>query len=174
MPTYIKHKAKCGIDLLSIILSVLSDTEKLIVNCTIMRLKETEALEYLKENGHEMSRMTYYRIKAKLEDKKLQRLYEIAKIGFVDEHLERIDQFELILQEMWKNYEREQSPLKRVVILEKIAAVQPYLSVYYKAIKMRAMKEGRIVTLKNDNSNYGDDNNGSSSSSDNQLIIRNS
>jgi hypothetical protein len=61
-----------------------------------MRLKEREVLTYLKENGHEMSRMTYYRIKAKLEEKKLLRLCEIAKIGFVDEHLERIDQLDLI------------------------------------------------------------------------------
>jgi hypothetical protein len=153
---------------------VLSDTEKLIVSCTIMRLKETEALTYLKENGHEMSRMTYYRIKARLEEKKLQRLYEIAKIGFVDEHLERIDQFELILQEMWRNYEKEESPIKRVVILEKIAALQPYLSVYYKAIKMRAMKEGRIITVNKNNDNNGDGSDGSSSSNNNQFIIRNS
>ena len=53
-----------------IILSVLSDTEKMIVNCTIMRLKESEALDYLRANGHEMSRMTYYRIKRRIEEKK--------------------------------------------------------------------------------------------------------
>ena len=138
------------------ILSVLSDTEKLIVNCTIMRLKENEALAYLKENGHEMSRMTYYRIKAKVEEKKLARLHEIAKIGFVNQHIERIDQLELIQREMWECYEQEQSPLKKVIILEKIASVQPYLSAYYEATKM-VMKEGSIISSNDDNFGSIDD-----------------
>ena len=101
-----------------------------------------EALAYLRANGREMSRMTYYRTKARVEQKKLQRLHEIAKVGFVHQHIERIDQLELIQREMWKNYYLEKSPLKKVVILEKIAAVQPYLSAYYESTKM-VMGEGK-------------------------------
>ena len=137
------------LDTFCIILSVLSDTEKMVVNCTIMRLKENESLAYLIDNGQEMSRMTYYRIKARIEEKKLQRLHEIGKIGFVHQHIERIDQLELIQREMWKNYEQEQSPLKKVTILEKIASVQPYLSAYYEATKM-VMKEGNVIISSNE------------------------
>jgi hypothetical protein len=138
---------------------VLSDTEKMVVHCTIMRLKENEALEYLRDNGREISRMTYYRIKARVEQKKLQRLHEIAKIGFIDQHLERIDQLELIQREMWKNYYLEKSHFKKVVILEKIASVQPYLSAYYEATKM-VMKEGDIINRdsKNNNAEFLDSN----------------
>ena len=71
----------------------------MIVNCTIIRLKDNESLEYLAANGHEVSRMTYYRIKRRVEEKKLALLYEIAKIGFVQQHIERIDQRELIQRE---------------------------------------------------------------------------
>ena len=97
-----------------------------------------------------MSCITYYRIKARAEEKKLARLNEIAKVGFVHQHIGRINQLELIQREVWKNYEQEQSPLKKVVILEKIASVQPYLSAYYEATKM-VMKEGNVIISSNDN-----------------------
>ena len=115
---------------------MLSDTEKLIVNRTVMRLRENEALDYLRINGHAMSRMTYYRIKRRVEEKKMKRLYEIAKIGFINQHIERIDQLELIQREMWKLYDMEKDPRHKAAILEKIANVQPYLSAYYEATKM--------------------------------------
>src|SRR5918911_2240555 len=141
---YINHKNKCIIDTFCINLSVLSDTEKMVVNCTIMRLKENEALHYLKSNGYEMSRMTYYRIKSRVEEKKLARLHEIGKIGFVHQHIERIDQLELIQREMWKLYDQEKEPRHKAAILEKIANVQPYLSAYYEATKM-VIKESHNV-----------------------------
>jgi hypothetical protein len=46
----------------------------MIVNCTIMRLRENEALHYLKSNGHEISRITYYRVKRRVEQQKLARI----------------------------------------------------------------------------------------------------
>ena len=46
---------------------------------------------------------------------------------------------------MWKCYEQEQSPLKKVVILEKIASVQPYLSAYYEAMKMVKRESGSVI-----------------------------
>jgi hypothetical protein len=57
---------------------------------------------------------------------------------------------------MWRNYEHEQSPLKKVIILEKIASVQPYLSAYYEATKM-VMKEGSIISSNDDNFGSIDD-----------------
>jgi hypothetical protein len=46
----------------------------MIVNCTIMHLRKNEALHYLKSNRHEISRMTYYRVKRRVEQKKLARI----------------------------------------------------------------------------------------------------
>ena len=108
-----------------------NDTERLVIQCATMRLREDEALRYLKANGHEMSRATYYRIKGKLQTSKEERLNEIASVGFVDQHLERIDQLELIQQEMWKGYFNEKSPRKKAQILRWVAETQPYLSTYY-------------------------------------------
>lgn len=112
-----------------------NDIEKLVIHCATMRLNEEQALAYLKANGHEMSRATYYRIKGRLQATKLQRVYEIGKRGFVDQHLERIDQLEFIMQELWKCYFREQRPSKKANILMLLAETQPYLSTYYDATR---------------------------------------
>lgn len=44
---------------LSIMLSVLSDTQRAIVEVMTMRLLAPQALKYLKNAGHEMSRSKY-------------------------------------------------------------------------------------------------------------------
>ena len=111
--------------------NVLNDRQKEIVATIRMRLSTDKALLYLKEAGYEMSPRTWRREKQKLNDSKLERLHFIAKIGFEDQHLERIDQLELIQRLMWDEYDKEQSPFKRASILEKIANIQPYLSNYY-------------------------------------------
>lgn len=118
----------------------LNETERLVVNCLIMRLTEDQSLALLKSRGHELSRASFYRIRGTLEAKKLSRLYDIAKSGFVDQHLERIDQLELIQAEMWKNYHLEPNAFRKACILEKIASVQPYLSAYYEASKQLTMQ----------------------------------
>jgi hypothetical protein len=58
-------------------------------------------------------------------------LYNIAKIGFVAQHLEKIDKLELIEKKMWEEFYKESSPYKRVDILVQIANIQPFLSACY-------------------------------------------
>ena len=101
-----------------------------------MRLNEKQSLEYLKEVGFDIGPATYYREKRKVESMKLKRLYQIAKIGFQDQHLERIDNTELCLKLMWENYHLEQDPFKRFQMLKDIILVQPYLSSYYETTKL--------------------------------------
>ena len=115
--------------------NTLTDRQKEVVAVIRMRLKEEKALVYLKDQGYEMSKRTLYREKRKLEAMKLKRLYHIARIGFEDQHLERIDQLELIQRLMWDEYNKEGSPYRRASILEKIANIQPYLSNYYDTTK---------------------------------------
>ena len=114
-------------------LSILNDTQKAVVETIIMKLDTGRSLQYLKEHGYEMSRRKFFRIKKQIEDLKLKRLYHIAKIGFEEQHLERIDQLKLILRLMWENYEKCEIPYQKTKILESIASVQPYLSSYYEA-----------------------------------------
>jgi len=101
-----------------------------------MRLTEQQSLKYLKEVGFHCSTATFYREKKKVEDMKQKRLYHIASIGFVDQHLDRIDNTELCLKLMWENYHKEQDPYKRFQMLKDIILVQPYLSSYYETTKL--------------------------------------
>ena len=52
--------------------------------------------------GFEISPKTYYNDKRKVRVK-VKRLYHIAQIGFQDQHLERIDNYEMGFKMMWQN-----------------------------------------------------------------------
>jgi hypothetical protein len=112
-------------------LSILSDTQKAIVETMTMRLTTKQSLAYLKEHGHEMNERKFFRQKKKVESLKLKRLYHIAKIGFEDQHLERISNCEIALRLLWENYEKCADNYKKCKILEIIITLQPYLSTYY-------------------------------------------
>ncbi len=75
-----------------------------IIQCMVMKLSEQESLQYLKDRGFKISVQYFYRLKKQIKESRFDRLSLIAKTQFVDQHLERIDQLELINQEMWKKY----------------------------------------------------------------------
>ena len=104
----------------SIIMNMLIDIEMGVVETIRMRLSTEQALQYLQDHGFNMSRATYFRYKRKVEEKKFERLYKISKIGFQDQHLERIEGIELALKEMWARYIDEKDNFRKVMILEKI------------------------------------------------------
>jgi hypothetical protein len=99
----------------------------------VMRLSEKESMQYLGDRGFKISVQHFYRLKKNIQQSRFDRLSLIAKSQFVDQHLERIDQLELINQEMWSLYRNEKDNFKRVLILEKIAELQTYISPYYDA-----------------------------------------
>ena len=124
-----------------------------------MRLSEQQSLEYLKEVGFPCSAATFYREKKKVEELKLKRLYHIASIGFVDQHLDRIDNTELCLKLMWKNYNKEQDPYKKFQMLKDIILVHPYLISYYEATKLVIEQKQSSITNKYfNNTNHINDN----------------
>ena len=63
-------------------------------------------------------------------------MHQIAVYEFHEQHLNRIDNCELICKLMWQEYAKEISPYRRVLILKEIKEIQPYLSSYYEATKM--------------------------------------
>jgi hypothetical protein len=90
---------------------------------------------------------------------KLKRLYHIASIGFVDQHLDRIDNTELCLKLMWENYNQEQDPYKKFQMLKDIILVQPYLSSYYETTKLVMEQKQSSITNKDfNNTNRINDN----------------
>ena len=128
-------------DRLTIKSSILNERQKAVIETIRMRFNEKQSLEYLKEVGFDIGPATFYREKRKVESLKLKRLYHIAKIGFQDQHLDRIDNTELCLKLMWENYHLEQDPFKRFQMLKDIILVQPYLSAYYETTKLIVEKQ---------------------------------
>jgi hypothetical protein len=107
------------------------------IECIRMRLSVKQSLAYLKDvAGFDISDKTFYREMKQVESMKLQCLYHIARIGFQDQHLDRIDYTEFCLKLMWQNYHSEKDPFKRFVMLKDIIMVQPYLSSYYETTKL--------------------------------------
>lgn len=126
-----------------------------IIQTMVMRLSEKESLAFLKDKGFTISHDTFYRYKRKITGSRFERLSLIAKHGFVDQHLERIDQLELINSEYWKLYRNEKDNFKKAIILEKIAELQTYISPYYDAsryvmeqsIKANETKENNAIPV---------------------------
>jgi hypothetical protein len=98
-----------------------------------MKLSEKESLEYLSSRGYDISKQYLYKLKKNIKESRFDRLALIAKHGFVDSHLERIDQLELVNQEMWKCY--KEKDYKGMDALLKIAELQTYISPYMEASK---------------------------------------
>jgi len=110
--------------------SVINDRQLVVIEATAKHLNTQQSLRYLKERGFTISERTLRHDKKTIKAKSLQRLYAIAKTGFVDQHMTRIDKLVLIEREMWSNYEKIQDPYKKNITLEKIANLQPILSAY--------------------------------------------
>lgn len=128
---------------------MLNETERAVLESIRMRLSTEQALTYLADFGFTISRAKYFRIKKKLDNCKLQRLYHMASIGFVDQHLERLDKFEMVEKKMWEEYQKEPSPYKRVEILVMICNIQPFISAYYDST--RYVVEKSKMWIKNQN-----------------------
>ena len=131
-----ENKEEANNDRLTIKSNVLSDRQKAVIETIRMRLNEKQSLEYLKDAGFEIGPATFYREKAKVEAMKFKRLYHIAKIGFQDQHLERIEVYEVGFKMMWKNVRLEKDPYKCNSMIKDILLLQPYLSAYYEATKL--------------------------------------
>ena len=84
--------------------------EQLVQDCETFRLREKEALEYIKQRfGKEISSRHYYRIKKKITSEEyLQEWFnEFARIGFVIEHKKRLDELEVIQKTLLELVKKE-------------------------------------------------------------------
>src|SRR5206468_1425766 len=114
-----------------------------------MGLSEKDSMQCLSDRGFYISVPQFYILKRKIKQSRFERLSLIAKEGFVDQHLERIDQLGLINKEYWKLYNAEKDNFKKVLILQKIAELQTYISPYYDASRYVMEK-----SIKSNNNHY--------------------
>lgn len=103
-----------------------------------------------------MSERSLYRWKQHLNTTKRERLYEIARIGYEDEHTDSIEEIELARKLMWKEYYECKGSVSRATILEKIINTRPLLSSYYDSTKEVIERPGSTTT-KEDNSDLQTD-----------------
>ena len=66
-----------------------------------------------------LERLGFKILKRQIQESRVERLTLLAKSQFVDQHLERIDQLDLINQEMRALYRKQKDSSKQVLILEK-------------------------------------------------------
>ena len=129
----------------------------------INRELKKDAKFFKKRNGAKTITLSVLdKCKTFLKQTRNEKLYEIAREGFVNQHLERIQNLEKVLKEMWKCYQKEKDPLDKAHILWYIVATQPYLGQYHETTKdvMKSLAEMNKEEKENENtdSRTGSDN----------------
>lgn len=109
------------------------ERENLVIHTMVMRFSENHALQYMKENGHNIKPRTYERVKTNIRKNTAKAKFEFMQQGLFEQHLERIRELETSLKLAWENYHLEKDPSKRTRILQIIVNMQPILSTYYEA-----------------------------------------
>lgn len=104
-----------------------------IIQVMVLDLNETESIKYLYDRGFKISARYLYKLKKKVKDSRFHRLSLIAQSEFKDQHIQRIEQLEVINKEYWKLYREEKKPINKALILTKIVELQSYISSYYDA-----------------------------------------
>ena len=79
----------------------ISDLNLKIICCIVRRFSTREALDYLKENGHDMKERTFYDHKKKLMDSKNERILDAVNDSVLN-HFKLMDSLELIQKKSWE------------------------------------------------------------------------
>lgn len=123
---------------------MLNDLEQCIVGVKAMRYNEKKALEYLRENGHDISRAKYYKTLGHISSETRKRAFEIAK-SYLDDHVDVLDKLERIEQELYEIAEKETDQTKKAMILLKtVETMIPFITEYRditKAVIEKVKKE---------------------------------
>jgi hypothetical protein len=94
-----------------------------------------QTLQILEEKKFKITDRTLRREKSIIREKNLKKLYQLAKVDFHDQHIQRIQKLMYIEREMWNNYEQIIDHYKKNLALERIANLQPILSAYTDTIR---------------------------------------
>lgn len=120
------------------------DKEQIVLSTKIMRMTLSEALEYCKSKGYKINKDYYYEILRNIEQSTDTRAIEIAKKDFLTQHMTRISQLETVEREMWVNYNNEEQPFRKSMILEKIANLQPFITGAYESTVIVMEKQAEL------------------------------
>ena len=129
------------------------EAEVAVSHCLVMRLSIAESLRWIQERYNlELSRVTFCRLKKKIDDNVTARLYDIAKGGFLVQHEKRIRTLETIEGELWRLYKetlRVGDNKEAHSILNDLAYVQPYLAAFFESTKAVMEYHGNNMSIEN-------------------------
>jgi len=122
----------------------MQDIQLCIVHCIACKLSEKDALEYLKSKDHEMQRTKYYEYRKNKIQNRTEFAHNVTSHGFLEQHIIRIENIEEIEREQWVNYHKEEEPLKKSKILERILNMQPFITSAYEYITRIIDEQNRL------------------------------
>lgn len=120
------------------------DKEQIVLSTKIMRMTLNEALEYCRSKGYKINKDYYYEILRNIEQSTDAKAVAIAKKDFLTQHMTRISQLETVEREMWINYQKEEQPFRKSMILEKIANLQPFITGAYESTVIVMEKQAEM------------------------------
>ena len=109
---------------------LLTDKQKMIQRVQIMGMKNEPALEELKRQDYNIGVRELQKVKKQIIKKREQFLFWMAKEGLEDLHLTSLQTVKMIEGEYWKLYQTANESIKKAAILDKIVALQPWISMY--------------------------------------------
>ena len=133
--------------------SVWTKRQGLIIQSKIMRLSREEAVAWVNgrlPKGEEITLSTYEADWTEIHQIKDIKIMELASRGMFEQHMDRINNLELVLELSWRNYHKlsVKDPYKSQKVLDSIAALQPLLSQYYEATKHIVEEEApQVIAL---------------------------
>ena len=96
-----------------------------------MHLRPKQALEYLKEHGHPMAEPTLYKWKRVLKQNAQQRLYDVVKYEWPEQHIESIEEIKAARKRLWENIDKIKDPYKQSLLILNVLNTLPLKSQYY-------------------------------------------
>jgi len=108
--------------------------KELIRNCKVFRYSTEESLEYLKENGHEISDRTLRRLKKEIISNIPERFLEIIKTEFSDELLRSFDTLKKIEREYWNLLSQNPTINEKIRIFDAVYKTQERISQLYTSV----------------------------------------
>lgn len=91
-----------------------------------------------------MQRTKYYEYRKNKIQNRVEFACKITSYGFLEQHIIRIENIEEIEREQWVNYHKEEEPLKKSKILERILNVQPFVTSAYDFTARIIEKQNRL------------------------------
>ena len=120
---------------------LLTDKQKMIQRVQIMGMKNEPALEELKRQDYNIGVRELQKVKKQIIKKREQFLFWMAKEGLEDLHLTSLQTVKMIEGEYWKLYQTANESIKKAAILDKIVALQPWISMYADATQDIVQKQ---------------------------------